>query len=185
MRKLLIGLVFLSIAGMAQAADNGFYLGAGVSQTEIDAFDDDAFGVGDLDDFKIDNTSYKIIAGFRPLDFMAIEANYIDLGDGEVGVGDFTFRTEAKAIAAYALFSLPIPIVDVYAKLGVARWELDGSFDGTDIDDLDDEATEFAYGVGAQMNFGSLGARLEWENFDVDRTDGAELLTLGLTWTFL
>ena len=185
MRKLMISLAFLSACGLAQAADKGFYLGGAVSQAEIDAFNSDEFGVGDLNDFEIDNTAFKIMAGFRPLDFMAVEANYMDLGDGTIGIGDNNFRSEAKAIAAYALFSLPIPVVDVYGKVGLARWELDGSFDGTSLEDLDDEGTEFAYGAGVQMNFGSLGARLEWEQFDIERTDGLELLSLGLTWTFL
>ena len=99
----------------------------------------------------------------------------------------FNLETKAKAAAAYAVFSLPIPlpILDVYAKAGLARWELDGSFDGTGIDDLDDKGTDFAYGAGAQLNFGSLGVRLECEHFDIDHTDGLELLTLGATYTFL
>jgi opacity protein-like surface antigen len=185
MRKLLILLALTAAGGMAQAADNGFYIGGGVSQAEIDTFDSDEFGVGDLNDFEIDDTAFKLIAGFRPLEFMAVEANYMDLGEGRIGIGPARFQTEAKAIAAYALFSLPIPVVDVYGKLGLARWELDGSFDGVALEDLDDEGTEFAYGAGVQMNFGSLGARLEWESFDIDRTDGLELLSLGVTWTFL
>ena len=187
MRKLLLALALTSACGLAQAADKGFYLGAGVSQAKIDSFNNDDFGVGDLDDFEIDDTAYKLIAGFRPLDFMAVEANYMDLGEGKVDVGPFAFKSKAKAAAAYALFSLPIPlpILDIYGKVGVARWELDGSFDGTSLSDLDDKGTDFAYGAGAQLNFGSLGARLEWEKFDIDRTDGLELLSLGVTWTFL
>ena len=35
------------------------------------------------------------------------------------------------------------------------------------------------------LRVGSLAARLEYERFDVADTDGAKLLTLGLTWTFL
>ncbi len=191
MRKLLILLALAAIGGTAggtaQAADKGFYLGAGVSQAKLDGIRNNNFDEDDLDDFEIDDTAYKIIAGFRPLDFMAIEANYMDLGDGNIDVGPFNLKTKAKAAAAYAVFSLPIPlpILDVYAKAGVARWELDGSFDGTGIDDLDDKGTDFAYGAGAQLNFGSLGVRLEWETFDVRNTDGLDLLTLGATYTFL
>ena len=61
-----------AIAPQAAAADNGFYIGAGITQTE---FDIDDIGEGELDD-----NSYKIIAGFRPLNWLAVEANYIDLG---------------------------------------------------------------------------------------------------------
>jgi OOP family OmpA-OmpF porin len=187
MRKLLMLLALSAAGGIAQAGDNGFYLGAGVSQAQIDDFSDN-FGVSDLDDFEIDDTAFKIIAGFRPIDLIAIEANYMDLGSESVDVGVGSFDAEAKAYAAYGLvyLPLPLPILDVYAKAGLARWELDGSFDGLGEEfDLDNSGTDFAYGAGAQLNFGSLSARLEWENFDIEDTDGLELLTLGVTWTFL
>ena len=63
-----------------EAADNGFYLGAGVSQAKTElSFDD--FGSDDVDD-----TGFKIIGGCRPLDFLAVEANYMDLGgDSDAG----------------------------------------------------------------------------------------------------
>jgi hypothetical protein len=35
------------------------------------------------------------------------------------------------------------------------------------------------------VRLGSLAARLEYEQFDVDNTDGVEMLSLGATWTFL
>jgi OOP family OmpA-OmpF porin len=185
MRKSLILLALASaggVAGVAQAADNGFYLGAGVTQAKLDNVGDN-FDTGDLDDFKLDNTAWKIIAGFRPVDFFAIEANYDDLGSEGRTVGGVRFNADAKAFAAYAVGFLPIPIVDVYAKAGVARWETNAS--ATGLFDIDDHGTEFAYGAGVQVHLGSLAARLEYEQFDVENTDGVELLTLGATWTFL
>jgi opacity protein-like surface antigen len=182
MRKLLFLMAAVSVCGMAQAADNGFYLGAGVTQAKIDDIGDD-FDTGDLDDFEIDSTAWKIIAGFRPIKLFAVEANYNDLGDEGRTVGGVRFDADASAFTAYAIGFLPIPVVDVYAKAGLARWETEASIDG--LFDLDDSGTEFAYGAGVQVNLGSLGARLEYEQFDVENTDGVELLTLGVTWTFL
>ncbi len=41
---------------------------------------------------------------------------------------------------------------------------------------FDDDGTEFGYGVRAcRARLGSLGGRLEYEQFDVDNTDGVEL----------
>ena len=60
-----------------------------------------------------------------------------------------------------------------------------GRTTGVSLFRFDDHGTEFAWGAGAQLNFGSLSARLEYDNFDIDNTDGAELYTLGVTWTFL
>jgi hypothetical protein len=118
MRKLMFPLALLFTCSMAQAADNGFYLGAGVTQAKLDNIGDD-FDTGDLDDFKLDNTAWKIIAGFRPVDFFAIEGNYNDLGDEGRTVGGVRFDADAKAFALYAVGFLPIPIVDLYAKQGI------------------------------------------------------------------
>jgi opacity protein-like surface antigen len=195
MRKLLGFLILTIFGGLAQAADSGFYLGAAATQSKIDRFSSEDFSTDDLNDFEIDDTNYKIIVGFRPLDLVAVELNYVDLGKDEqlvssIGIDSANASIEAKALAGFALISLPIPapFIDVYGKVGLARWETEGAIDFAVLDDIaafDESGTDFAYGAGAQFNFGSLSARLEWENFDIDNTDGAELLSLGLTWTFL
>jgi hypothetical protein len=42
-----------------------------------------------------------------------------------------------------------------------------------------------ACGAGVQARRGSLAARLEDERFDVGCTEGAQLVTFGVAWTFL
>lgn len=181
MRMLLPALTLALMGSVAQAADNGFYLGAGVSDAKVD----DVFGSGtDLD---LDNTSWKIIAGFRPIDHLAVEANYMDLGNEARSFGGVNVRADAKAFGAYAIGFLPIPVpfLDIYGKAGLARWDLDAHTSGAALVDFSDHGTEFAWGGGAQLRFGSLGARLEYDHFDIDNTDGLNLYTLGVTWTFL
>jgi hypothetical protein len=178
MRMLLPALI-LGLAGTAaQAADNGFYLGAGVSQAQVD----DVFDT-DLD---LDNTAWKIIAGFRPIDLFAVEANYMDLGSERRDFGPIIARADAKAFSVEGLLYLPIPVpfLGVYGKAGFARWDLDGDV-SSNIARFDRNGTEFAWGAGAQLNFGSFSARLEYDNFDIKNTDGVDLYTLGATWTFL
>ncbi|HEY6641664.1 outer membrane beta-barrel protein [Povalibacter sp.] len=155
----------------AQAADNGFYLGAGVGQANVDI---DA-GPVDVDG---DDTGFKLIAGFRPLDFLAVELNYIDFGK----VKDAGAQVDVSAIAAFAVGFLPVGPVDLYAKAGVANSDasLSSPFGGADSD-----STDFAYGVGVQLRFLSLSARLEYEKFDLDDVDDLNMLTLGFTYTFL
>ena len=182
MRTLFLAVTLVLASAAAQAADNGFYLGAGVTQVKLEDVGDD-FDAGDLDEFEIDDTAFKIIAGFRPLDFLAVEANYVDLGSADENIGGVQFSADAKAFGAYALGFFPIAIVDLYAKAGLVRWETEASAGG--LFQIDDDGTEFAYGAGAQVRLGSLAARLEYEQFDVDNTDGVELLSLALTWTFL
>ena len=163
-------------AGSAVAADNGFYLGAAVSQSQIDGFG------GNLD---LDDTGYKVIAGFRPLDVFAVEVNYMDLGSDSATLGAARFNAEATALAAFGMLMLPLPLVDLYVKAGVAYWETKGSLSSITVSRFKDDGTEFAYGAGVQAHFGSLGARLEYESFDIEDTDGIDLFSLGLTWTFL
>lgn len=165
----------LAGSGTAAAADNGFYLGAGLTQSRIN-------DIGPSIDFK--DNSYKLIAGFRPLDHFAVEVNYIDLGKDSESLGPVSATVDGKAYAAFAVGYLPLPLVDLYAKAGVARWEANARATGVALGSLDDSGTEFAYGAGVQARLGSLAARLEYERFDVADSDGAELLTLGVTWTF-
>jgi OOP family OmpA-OmpF porin len=182
MRTLFLAVTLVLASAAAQAADNGFYLGAGVTQAKLDNFGDD-FDTGDLDEFEIDDTAFKIIAGFRPLDFLAVEANYMDLGSASENIGGVQFNADAKALGAYVIGFLPVAMIDLYAKGGLVRWEVESS--ATGLFDIDDDGTEFGYGAGAQLRLGSLAARLEYEQFDVENTDGVELLSLALTWTFL
>ena len=45
---------------------------------------------------------------------------------------------------------------------------------------LSDNGTQFAWGAGGQVHFGNLGARLEYENFSIRNTSGANLVSLGV-----
>ncbi|MBV6418396.1 MAG: hypothetical protein CMLOHMNK_03240 [Steroidobacteraceae bacterium] len=175
-RKFLLPVCALSICGGAVAADNGFYLGAAVSQSKIDGFG------GNLD---LDDTGYKMIAGFRPLDVFAVELNYMDLGSDSTTLGAARIDAKANALAGFGMLMLPLPFVDLYVKAGVAHWESKGSLSSITVSSLKDDGTEFAYGAGVQAHLGSLGARLEYESFDIANTDGLDLFSLGLTWTFL
>jgi hypothetical protein len=162
-----------ALAPNASAADNGFYLGAGVTQTKFDADDVDG-------DFKLDDNSFKVIAGFRPLDWLAVEANYLDLGS-ESGNGA---KIDSNALTASVLFLKEFQIIDFYARAGLARWNVDASLDGLD---TSDDGNEFTYGAGVGVHFGSLGVRAEYERFKIggDIDTNVNTLSLSVTYTFL
>src|SRR5690348_560363 len=149
-----VGLLSLAaLAPTAAAADNGFYLGAGITDTK---FDVDDVGSGSLDD-----NSFKLIAGFRPLDWLAFEANYLDLG-GDKSNGA---SLDASAVTLSGLVMAEIGIVDLYARLGVAKWDADISSTTLNFSDSDD-GWEPTYGVGVGVHFGSIGVRAEYERFE-------------------
>jgi OmpA-OmpF porin, OOP family len=164
-----------AVAPQAAAADNGFYLGAGITQTE---FDIDDIGSGELDD-----NSYKLIVGFRPLDWLAVEANYIDLG----GEDDGETSLDATATTVSALALAEVGVIDLYARVGLANWNVDIAVDG--LGSADDDGWEPTYGVGVGAHFGSLGVRAEYEMFKADLFDELDAdvntLSLSFTYTFL
>ena len=84
-----------AFAPQAAAADNGFYIGAGITQSEFEID-----GASD----SLDDNSFKIIVGYRPLDWLAVEANYIDLGGESFEDPDLgTFSIDATALSVSAL----------------------------------------------------------------------------------
>ena len=188
MRSVLLTLGFAFAASVAQA-DNGLvYAGAGIVRDDLR---DITAGSVSTD---IKSTSWKAYAGVRPISLFAIEADYTDLGSNSgtfltqagtcpVGGCPVTVHTDAKAFAGYAVGFLPIPLpfLDVFGKAGLARWQLHGSQLGgapPSLFALSKNGTEFAWGGGAQVHVGNFGARLEYENFRIPNTNGADVVSL-------
>jgi len=179
MRKTLLA-ALLVVAGSAAHGADGVYVGAGVGKSNLD----DLFGSG----FSLDsnNASWKVIAGYRPIEWLAVEANYMDFGSERRNFGLGTASANAKAFGAYGVAFLPIPFFDVFAKAGLARWQLEGNMaGGGQLFAFNDRGTEFAYGAGSQVNFGAFAARFEYDGFGVRHTDGLSMYTVDAIWTFL
>jgi len=155
----------------AFSVDKGFYLGAALGQSESGLRNSDI-------NFKDRNQGYKLIAGIRPLSLLAVELNYVDLGTASFGGA----RAKTKAADGYALVFLPIPLVDVYGKLGYVSWKTDASASSLS---LHSSGSDLAFGAGVQVHFTSLSARLEYEAFDAQTAAKPTLLSLGVTYTFL
>ena len=164
----------LSLAAMApqaSAADNGFYLGAGITSSKFD--------VGNASD-SLDDNSYKLIAGFRPLNWLAVEANYIDLGSAS----DPGASLDAQALTVSGLLIAEFTVIDLYARLGMANWKLNASLSGFGSES--DDGWEPTYGVGIGAHFGSFGVRAEYETFQVNDFDfDVNTVSLSFTYTFL
>ena len=174
---LLLGLTSFS----SQAVDNGIYLGAGIGQGGVQ-FEDRI--EGENFDFDASDTAYKLIAGWRFLDWLAVEANYVDLGTADDRIEGVDIEADVSGFSLAAVGFLPIGPVDVFAKLGAVNWDAELSAPGTGLSGKDD-GTDFMYGAGVQFRVWSLSIRGEYEIFDVAEADTVDMISLGVTWTFL
>jgi uncharacterized protein (DUF1684 family) len=168
----------LAAPGAAFAADNGFYLGLASSDVSSDYAAESASASGADDD-----RGFKAIVGFRPLDSFAIEANYIDLGETRIPISlpPSTLSIDSQALSVSAVGLIALPLVDLYARLGVARWESEASLFGAS---QKETGTDPTYGAGAQVRIGSFALRLEYERFEF-ADDSSDLVSVGFTYTFL
>lgn len=162
-----------ALAGTAHAADKGLYLGGSIGRSNVDI----EKGPVRLDE---NDTGYKLIAGFRPIDWFAVEASYVDFGKME----NRTYSADGKAFSAYAVGFLPVGPVDLFAKAGLVN--SDTKFKLRNVGQvLKSDGTDPAYGVGVQFRLLSLAVRAEYEVFDVDHVKDLNMFSIGATYTFL
>ena len=175
MRKILpvaVGLFLAIGATPILAADNGIYIGASVGQSGVQ---DDSIG------FDASATGFKGIIGWRFLDWLAVEGNYVDFGSGDDRVLGEKVEVSADGLSLSAVGFLPVGPVDLFARAGLVDWS--GDVRSPNFERASADGTEFTYGAGVQFRVWSLSLRAEYERFDLDGTD-ADMLSVGVTWTF-
>ena len=201
----LAGLVALGACACAYA-DNplGLYIGAGVGASQIGNHNDYYAPYGYGGGFHDHDAAWKVLAGVRPLPFVGAELEYIDFGNagGDNGYyhGNYDYAVSAhpKATVLYGLgyLPLPLPFLDVYGKLGVARLQTDNSYytyTGCSAASsnacpaaesrFDQQNTKLAYGAGVQVKFQDFAFRGEYERISSTFGDPNALMA-SVTWTF-
>lgn len=175
--------VLLCVSSVAWAGgDTGFYLGGSVGSANSDvAYTDPGSGYVSYDD---DDSAYKVFLGYNfgviPLINLAIEGSYVDFGTAQGTVSGSRVETTVDGWNAFGLLGVNLGPASLFAKVGAMSWESDSvSLTST----LNASGTDPAYGVGAQLQFGSLGIRAEYEVFDLE-TVNVGLASVGLSYTF-
>lgn len=185
-----LGALAASPAGAADLI--GLYVGGAVGQSQVKA--DAPAGSVDSSSFKENHSAYKVMAGIRPISPFGVEVAYLNLGHPHGNLGGLPGDATVKGTAAFAvLYLLPVPVLDLYAKVGVARLQstVNGTVNAPICDPaacplyrLDNTTTSYAVGAGVQIKIGSWAVRGEYEAFDT-QVGRPGLATLGVTWTFL
>lgn len=171
--------ILILFTNVTFAADggSGAYIGASAGQAAVRDVDE-------LSGFELDSedTSFKAILGFRSADFLAFELNYIDLGQPQQTFAGQRVALDAQGVDGFVILSKRIAMVDLYAKVGVLLWEAEASVQG--LGTATDDGTDLGFGGGAQLNFGNMAVRAEYEQFEISDIDDVNLVSFGLIWTF-
>ncbi len=190
MASSLVG-AFLGCLSLAQAAEPGFYVGAGIGNAgfEVDGNDPD---LGDIDDleFEGDDVGYKLLAGYRVAPWFAVEASWNDFGspDDSREVGNVQIETQFETDGFdFSLMGI-LPLgdkFDLFAKAGYFWWDVEASEENAGIvETVQDSGEDLTYGVGAQWNPGSFGLRTEYQIYDVEGIDDLWLLSVSALFRF-
>jgi hypothetical protein len=168
-----------AVAAESTPSQNGtipqFYAGLSGGQTRID----DRYRIGLLDR---DEASWKALLGWRFTDRISLEASHIDFGTFTApgsSQGTTSLREGAKASALEAVGYLANDKLDLFAKVGLARIDMDGALARPS-----DQTTQFTYGWGLQWHWRNFAIRGEYERFDSKRMGDLDTLTAGVTYTF-
>jgi outer membrane immunogenic protein len=165
-----IGLI-LSLPTVALAgSESGFYLGAGVGETDVE-----------VSTFDETDSAYKVFGGYNfgvvPLIDLALEASYVDFGSPRAGPID----VEITGFNAFGLAGVNLGPFGLFAKAGVIAWDSELSFNSLREDET---GTDLAYGAGAKLQFGSFAVRAEYEVYDVSDLKDLSMLSASFVYTF-
>lgn len=170
----------------------GLYIGGAVGQSQVEA------NVPTVGDFKENHSAFKVIAGIRPISLIGAELSYIDFGHPSGNINGVPSDVSEKGADAFAVLYLPVPVVDVFVKAGLARLQSTTNSGlrigiacpftdpncGPVLFRLDRTNTSFAAGAGAQFKLSTWAVRAEYERFN-GAGGNPSLVSLGVTWTFL
>jgi len=179
-KALIAAALLAGVAGTSNAAEAGWYIGAGVgaAQTTIDIQRDT--------NYKEDKnaTNYKVFGGYQFNKNWALELQYADLGTYKRTNGGSSFELKTNVVSLSGVGMLPLADhFSLLGKIGVAaqngKTTSRGIYTGTD-----GTNTALLLGAGAEYNFTkSVAVRAEYERIGSSNLKN-NLLTVGLRYSF-
>jgi hypothetical protein len=197
-----------ALAGNPLGAYIGFGVGASNVGNNYNYGNGYGYGCGPYvcygGDYGTSVVSWKVMAGIRPLPIVGAELEYIDFGSANGNNGYYNnyyyynANSHPKATILYGMgyLPLPLPYLDVFGKLGVARLQTNQTSYvnpmgggvcnypcvpfSTDINQTNDK---FAYGAGVQFRWQDFAFRAEYEGISSNYGNPAAV-SISATWTF-
>ncbi|MFK8030438.1 MAG: porin family protein [Gammaproteobacteria bacterium] len=169
-------ILFLLVATGLVYADETIYVSASMGNTDLE----------ESTDFPIDDDAkaFRLGLGYGFNNDIAVEANYVNLGDftGNTGLDNIGISGEVEGISLSAIFSLPVTDNwSVNVRGGIMEWESELTTpqfrekrDGNDL----------FYGLGLQANFSENFALTgEWQRYELEDSQ-ADVLFVGARFSF-
>lgn len=157
-------------------ADESVYVSAAIGSTSLD----------ESTDFPIDDdaTAFRLGLGYSFGNDIALEANYVNLGEftGNTGFNNNGISGEVDGLALSAVFTLPLTnSLSATARGGIMAWESEITTpafrqkrDGDDV----------FYGLGLEASFTeNFVITGEWQRYELDDSE-ADVLFIGARFTF-
>jgi hypothetical protein len=167
-----LGLASVLLAGPAQAAGSGLYLGAGVGSAQLKDQPPQTGG----QEVSNSSTPYRAFAGYRfgiiPIIDLAAEVGYMDLGKAQGTTGTTATQYKAQGADASVLVIFPITIFDLYGRVGAMQVNLDKTFNGAT---TSSKGTAGVYGAGVGVRLGPIGVRAEYDRIDIKDVSSANV----------
>jgi predicted porin len=176
------------VIGPVSASDYnpaGIYVGAAVGQSNVR---DDGYYSDNYYGFDHRDAAWQLTLGARPIPVLGVEYDYMNFGSPNGNYGSYytsgNSNTTANALFGVGYLPLPLPMIDVYGKLGVARLQANNTVFGPSVPfNQNFTNTDLAYGIGSQVKFGNLAVRAEYERIS-DSNGDPDMLSVGVNFTF-
>jgi hypothetical protein len=166
----------------------GLYVGGAAGQSQVQAT------APYVPNFHENHSAFKFMVGIRPISLIGVEIAYDDFGHPNRQNGPLATDVTMKGESAFGVLYLPVPIVDVFVKAGLARIDSTATTNivcpaGQLCPEIASPEPErrtnvgLAGGAGAQFKIGSLAVRGEYERFNA-AGGNPSLLSVGIIWKF-
>lgn len=171
----LIALATLAVPSIAAAAEERWYVGAGVMESDL--------GFVALDESA---TGWKVFGGYRFTRHISAEAGYLDTGDAEETIEGIDVTLNASGSHVSVVAGWPIgEAFALHARAGLISWDAELTLsDGVVTETSDANGQDLYWGVGATFNLGDrFGLRLEYEVPEIEDVDVSSI-SLSALWRF-
>jgi hypothetical protein len=165
-----LNLMILAVPGAADAA--GVYTGLGLGNSSAIV---NSAGAGfHTKDWKPDVIAWRLFAGYRIIDYAAIEAGYISLGKSRVATmgNQQSFEATLSGLELTPVGLLPIATgIAVFARGGIVFWNSEIREDsGEAVSTEKKSGSDLVLSFGAQYVFlKHFAARAEYSLYDIDK----------------